>query len=259
MLALQRHREILNILAAEGQIRVPDLATRFEVTEETIRRDLASLEAQGGLVRTHGGALPSEKDSMHEQPYWKRELFMAKEKRAIARRAVENVAPGETIMIDGSSSALCAARELPDLDVTVLTHSLQVAWTLADREHVNIVGIGGRLSRFSLSFIGSKTVNDLREYHANTLFFSCRGISLDWGLSDANEEQAILRGQMLTNSEKSICLADHSKFNVTALRHVADFADIDALITDDQVDDAVLKELRDKHVDIDVVRPGKSY
>ena len=257
MLALQRHREILNILSNEGQVRVTDLARRFDVTEETVRRDLVSLESHSRLVRTHGGAVPAGNDSMHEQPYWEREFFLSDEKLAIARTAVALVEPGETVMIDGSSTALCVARELPDMELTVLTNSLQVALTLADRESIEIVGIGGSLSRYSLSFAGSTAVNALLNYHVNTLFFSCRGISLDTGLSDANEEQAVLRKNMLKTSSKRILLADHAKFNVKALRRIAGFEEIDMLITDGSVDDTIVDELKDRGLEIKVATSYK--
>ncbi|MFW6413905.1 MAG: DeoR/GlpR family DNA-binding transcription regulator [Verrucomicrobiota bacterium] len=252
MLALQRHREILSILNTEGQVRVSDLAERFSVTEETIRRDLVLLEEQGNLVRTHGGAVTTGSDSMHEKPYWERELFLPGEKGAIAQAALEEIEPNETIFIDASSTALCLARELPDIELTVLTNSLQAALTIANRERIEIVGIGGKLSRFSLSFTGSVTVDNLREYHVNTAFFSCRGLSIDWGLSDANEEQALLRRNILTLADRRILLADHNKFNVKALRHIADWQEIDKLITDDGVNEELLQKLRDKNVNIKI-------
>lgn len=252
MLALQRHREILNILNTEGHIRVSELAQRFAVTEETIRRDLAILDKQNNLVRTHGGAVSSGGDAMHEQPYWEREFFLAEEKRAIALSAIEEIKSGETIFIDASSTALSVARELPDTDLTVVTNSLQAALTIANRERIEIIGIGGRLSRFSLSFTGSATVETLANYHVNTAFFSCRGLNLDWGLSDANEEQALLRKTILNIAERRILLADHMKFNVKALRYISDWEDIDILITDDALSQKLLQDLKDRGVDVKI-------
>ena len=140
MLALERHLNILALLEGQGSARVADLARRFAVTEETIRRDLVKLEAEGRLRLSHGGAMLL-KDEGGESPYWWREVAQQDEKVAIAREAAARVASGDRILLDASTTAWHVARRLSDRHLAVVTHSLRVAAELARLEHVEVLFI----------------------------------------------------------------------------------------------------------------------
>ncbi len=235
MLALQRQREILRLIEQEGAVRVANLARRFKVTEETIRRDLTTLENTGRVTRSHGGAVLSLSSRL-EVPHQQREVLNKAEKIRIANEAVQRVSRGDALLLDASSSALFLAQQLPDMPLTVLTNSVAVVNTLADYKRIKLIGVGGTFAPMTMSFVGPSALNSLKEYHVDKLFFSCRGLDVGRGLSDSSEATAQVKQQMLQIADQRILLADHSKFGVRALAVIADLSAITELITDDRAD-----------------------
>ncbi len=233
MLALERHRGILDLLAEQGGARVTELAQRFDVTEETIRRDLDKLESDGKLVRSHGGAVASREA---EAPHWQREYVNTREKDAIAREASKLVLEGDTIILDASSSSWFLAQRLPKVPLVVLTNSLHIALTLGDRPHCKVICMGGTLTPISMSLVGSETQAMLRRYHARRLFLSCRGFDVQRGASDVSEEQAMVRRVMMEIADECNLLVDGSKLGQRALSIIAPPAAFRSIITDDHAD-----------------------
>lgn len=242
MLAIERQREILSWLAEKGSARVAELAARFGVTEETIRRDLDKLEQDGRLVRSHGGAVAQEQ---REAPHWQREYVNVAEKEAIAREAVREVNEGDTIILDASSTAWFVAKRLPDVPLTVITNSLHIAMTLGGRPLCKVIVPGGTLAPTSMSFVGSETQLALRRYHVSTLFLSCRGIDVQRGVSDLSEEQAMVRRVMMEISDRRILLMDSSKFGVRALSILAPTPSFHRLITDEKAPPDACRQLEE--------------
>jgi DeoR/GlpR family transcriptional regulator of sugar metabolism len=245
MLVAERQREIVGLIERERSVRVTQLARRFSVTEETIRRDLERLEREGKLVRSHGGAVSSDWGG-REAPAAERAVLYVPEKTAIAREAVTRIGEGDTILVDASTTALQMVRLIPDMPLTVVTNSIQVCLELVRCPRVRIVCTGGALSAASLSFVGSRAEEMLADYHVNRLFFSCTGIDLDHGLSDVNEAQAALKQRMLAAADHSYLLADRSKFGIRALKRFGQLADVQTLITNDGLDDETVADLQER-------------
>lgn len=233
MLALERQREILAVLAEKGGVRVTELAQRFDVTEETIRRDLDKLESDGKLVRSHGGAVIQGEA---ETPYWQREFVNAQQKDAIAREAAKILEEGDTLILDASSTSWFLARRLPDFPLTVITNSLQVMLVLGERAHCKVISPGGTLVHASLSFVGSEAQLALRRYHARRLFMSCRAFDLQRGACDISEEQAMVRRVMMEISDECNLLMDSSKLGLRSLSVIAPPTAFTRIITDDKAD-----------------------
>jgi DeoR/GlpR family transcriptional regulator of sugar metabolism len=240
MLALERQREIVNVVAAQGRARVSELAERFDVTEETIRRDLEKLEADGKLVRSHGGAVPALEK---EAPHWQREFVNQAEKEAIARTAARMVNPGERILLDASSTAWFLAQRLADLELTVITNSLHCALVLGEGGKAKVISPGGTLAATSLSFVGSETQQALRRYHGEKLFMSCRGLDLQRGASDISEEQAMVRRVLMEIADQRVLMVDSSKLGVRALSIIASADAFTHIITDDKADPDFCRQL----------------
>jgi DeoR/GlpR family transcriptional regulator of sugar metabolism len=249
MLIAERHREILTILQRDGSVRVTELAKTFQVTEETVRRDLEKLEIDGRLQRSHGGAV-SLGTNGREIPFTDREARQQAEKKAIAHAAALRVQPGDTIFIDASSTALSFARVLPDTHLTVLTNAVKVALELSSRPHIRVISTGGLLAPESLSFVGPLTEKLLADYHVDKLFFSCKGVDYERGISESNELQGALKNKLLSMSGERFLLADHTKFGVRGLTKFADLSDLTELITDKKTPASVVKELESRGVKV---------
>lgn len=252
MLAIQRHRRILDRIETAGSARVTQLAKEFGVTEETIRRDLEKLDADGKVIRTHGGALPVE-NTGRELPYDVRKAEMLAEKQAIAKAGLRHVAPGDVIAIDSSSTAFELACCLPDVPVTVVTNAVEVAAVLVSRPQVRVVSTGGRLDRLSRSYLGPLAELVLEHFNVNKLFLSSKGVDARRGLSVADDDHARIKRLMMDRAERTILLADHSKFGVRSAVFFADLKAIDTIITDVGADERYIAEIRAEGLTVETI------
>ncbi|WP_188881899.1 DeoR/GlpR family DNA-binding transcription regulator [Alicyclobacillus cellulosilyticus] len=249
MLPAERHQKMVELINQRGSMRVSELSQIFEVTEETIRRDLDKLEAEGKIRRSHGGAVRIY-DEAPEISYLEREGTQVQEKRKIAKEAQKLVQPGDRIILDASSTAWYLATILPDVPLTVLTNSARVAIELAGRERVEVILIGGILRPRSLSFVGPMAERFLEYYHVNKAFLSCKAVHPEHGVTEGNELQALVKRKMIEIADEVYILADHSKFGLRDFTHLVDLARVTAIITDDAADAEVCRELKARGVKV---------
>ncbi|MBY0218843.1 DeoR/GlpR family DNA-binding transcription regulator [Paenibacillus illinoisensis] len=253
MLAAERYDRIVEMVNESGSMRVSELSHRCRVTEETIRRDLDRLEQAGRLRRSHGGAV-SIKDDQPEIPYRVRETTHAEEKKRIAQAALAMIHPGDRILLDASTTAGYMAANMPDIPLTVLTNSIQVATELSSKDKIEVISTGGQLAQRSLSFVGPLAERSLETYHVDKLFLSCKGVHLDGGgISESNELQARLKQKMVGISDQVILLADASKFGVRAFARVTGLNAVHAVILNEQPDGDLMKRLKDYDIQITTV------
>ncbi|MEN8904427.1 MAG: DeoR/GlpR family DNA-binding transcription regulator [Clostridiales bacterium] len=235
MFGVQRRTKILSILNKNKSILVNEVATMFEVTEETIRRDLKFLEKQGDLIRTHGGAVLPD-DIKEEISIKIREGINSDGKNLIAKNAAKLVNDGDIIILDASTSALYMTKYLKDkTGLTVITNAARIAIELADCNNIKVISTGGILRAKSLSFVGRVAENALKGYYANKMFFSCKGFSPKKGLTDSSEEEAGIRKLMIERSEKVIFLCDHTKFDKMGYVNTTDISKINKIISDTDI------------------------
>lgn len=249
----QRRRAILDELGATGAARVADLAQRLGVTEETIRRDLEFLQAEGLLQRTHGGAIAPGADR-RELPLAVRQTTHVVEKQVIARVVAERVGEGEVVAFDSSSSALEVARQLPNIPLVVVTNGIEVLKELATRPQVQVYSTGGQLLRDSGSLVGPIAETAVRNFGITKAIVSCKGIDPRRGASEATVEHAAIKRTMLGMAEQVMLLADHSKLGVQSTSFFATPAECGTLFTDSDADQAHLAALRAAGLEI-VVTP----
>lgn len=250
MLAAERYEKIVSLVNQRGAIRVSELSGIFQVTEETIRRDLDRLEQAGRLSRSHGGAVSIKDDQQPEIPYFEREITNAEEKKRIAQAAIERIGLKDRILLDASSTAWYMAAEVPDLPLTVLTNSIKVATELSNKERIEVISTGGILAHRSLSFVGPLAERSLDTYHVDKFFLSCKGVHLDRGISESNELQARIKERMIRMADEVILLVDSSKFGVQAFTHVADLSEINVIITDRRIAKETLEQLQDRGISV---------
>ncbi|MEI8294676.1 MAG: DeoR/GlpR family DNA-binding transcription regulator [bacterium] len=245
MLALERHRKLIECLNARGSVRTAKVATELGVTEETVRRDFERLETEGQLVRTHGGALRLDA-SRREFPMRERMAQNASAKARIARAALAHLREGCSMYFDASTTVLQLAAVLPDKPFTVITNSLQAALSLTEKTNVTVYLLGGRIAQSSLSCTGWAAIQGLEMNRIDVAFLSCRGLHPALGLSDATEEQAELKRQVVLRASEVVLLADHTKAGLSSSFFFAKNADVDFWITDalpqDDVRDAVTSQ-----------------
>ncbi len=250
MLALERQKKILEILNDEGAVMVSRLSQEMGVTEETVRRDLEKLEAKELLRRTHGGALPME-DGSYELSLEKRKVLNVEAKQALARRAVEEIASGDSVFLDASTTTFYMARELKNMkNVTVITNSIRVINELSGVEGIKLIAVGGMVSN-NQSLVGSFTENYIKEnYFADKIFFSSKGIGENSVILEGNEQECFIKQSMIKNSRIRYYLCDKSKVGKVGYMRLSSFEEIDYLITDANIKDELKANLEEFSVKV---------
>lgn len=233
MLPLERKQQIIDIILKENTIYVSDLSKKFDVTEETIRRDLEKLENEGILTRTYGGAVIN-KHTKEDLPFSTRNTLNKDIKYRIALLASNLINNGDTLMLDPSSTVLELTALIKEKeDMTIITNSLEIVYKYSNLT-MHIISTGGSLKKNSLSLVGTTAYEAIKKYNVDTLFMSCKGLSLTRGITDSNEPEADLKRQMMKQANKIVLLADHTKFDRIAFAQIAEIQQIDLVITDQQ-------------------------
>ncbi|MBE6413200.1 MAG: DeoR/GlpR transcriptional regulator [Verrucomicrobiaceae bacterium] len=242
MLARQRQRVILSMLETQPSLRTIELAKHFDVTDETIRRDLEFLDAENKLIRTHGGALRIEKNEVN-LPMQKRLQEKREQKQQIAQKALKYIKEGQTIFLDASSTVLALAEALPDIDITVITNGHDCIVPIMEKPKINLIVTGGKLDRFSHSYGGFMTWQVIKKFSVDKAFFSCNGVDIERGASEVAEFHAEFKENVLPLCSERILLCDASKLGVRSTRFFAGFDVIDRIITDDAAEKTFLEKL----------------
>lgn len=246
VLVAERQQKIVELVKRQKSVRVKSLSQIFSVTEETIRRDLEKLEKDGLLNRSHGGAVSIEDSDEKEVPYFEREIINIIEKKEIAILAAKQIEENDTIILDASSTALYVARALENMQLTVVTNSIQVALELSIKNKINVISLGGNLQAKSLSFVGPLTEVSLQSYHVNKAFLSCKSFHIKQGIHDSNELQARVKKQMIDHAGEVYMMMDYSKINKIAFSHIYQVDVIDYVITDQNTNNQDIIEMQEQ-------------
>jgi DeoR/GlpR family transcriptional regulator of sugar metabolism len=244
MLAAERQRRLLELARKNGTVRTTDLAADFNVTEETIRRDLDFLARLGHLRRTHGGAMDTV-SSLSELSQSERESRQLEEKIAIGREAATLVKEGETLLLDASTTALEFASQLPNgMQLRVISYSLAVIERLANREDVEVIQLGGSYERRGRRFSGMQAEMALRTLRVDRFFFSGGGYHPTLGIGEPNPDQSRFKRMMLEHSAWNCALIDHTKMGVVNDQFFAKPEDLNAMVCDQAAKPYAKKHLK---------------
>ncbi|MBN3134637.1 DeoR/GlpR family DNA-binding transcription regulator [Pectobacterium punjabense] len=254
MLPIERQRRIMEILTLNSRVLVAELVSLLQVSQETIRRDLACLEKKGMLLRSHGGAVLAQKhqgniinninkNNEYELTFHQRTNENISQKMQIAKRALDFISVGDCLLLDSSTTCWFLARQLPDIELTVITNSLRTVQTLAPKGNIRTICLGGEYSDRDEDFNGVVAEQPLKEFLINKIFFSCSSLGNDGYLREGNENKAHLKQQMLLASERKYLLMDASKFLHPSFARICHYRDVDFLITDKMDDKDLTQEL----------------
>jgi DeoR family transcriptional regulator, fructose operon transcriptional repressor len=251
-LQYERQHEIYLLALRNGSVEVADLANRFNVTTETIRRDLSELQAREQVRRVHGGAVLLERVN-HEPRLAARDMQNATEKLRMAQAAIAEIPATGSVLIDSGSTLQRLADVFPsDRDVHVVTNSLVIAATLARRGISPLTMLGGDIRTNTLAAVDAFTVDMVRSLAVDVLFISCDGFSFRRGLTTPYRAEAMVKRAMIEAAQRVVAIVDFSKFGNGQLFAYADPDDIDMLITDDRADDDTIESLRAHDLDVRV-------
>ncbi len=253
MFAEQRQQKILARLASHQSVRVSELASFFNASEASIRRDLQCLDQAGLLGRTHGGAVGGQTSSF-EPSLAEKEDRLKDEKAAIAREAVALIEDGEAIMLDAGSTTLQIARQLRQRrHNTIVTNAVNIACELATAD-LDVTLTGGTLRHLTFSLVGPIEETTLAGLHVDKLFLATNGVDLRRGLTTPNLAEAQAKRAMIESAREVIVVADHSKLGRISFCQFCPLTRISCLITDAGAPSEFLAALEQQQVKVLVAR-----
>lgn len=249
----ERHQIILNKIKEEGKVSVPDLCKSLDVSSVTIRKDLKQLEDRNLLFRVHGGATLNNPYTM-DRPVNEKEKLQTDEKSKIGRRAASMIEPNDSIIIASGTTVLSLARQIQSLDsLTVITNAIHVAEVMLQSPKIEVLMLGGILRKSSSSVMGPYAEDILKDFFCSKLFLGVDGIDLEYGFTTTNIMEAHLNREMINVSNKTIVLADSSKFGKRGFGKICDIDEIDQIITDDGISPHLVERLEAKGVKVTIV------
>lgn len=236
MLAIERRNKILAILQKESRVVVSDLSKVFNVTEETIRRDLEKLEKDGFAKKAYGGAIINESVNV-DLPFTVRKTTNVSGKQKIAEIIASLIEDGDHIMLDASSTAVYVAKQLRNKkNLTIITNSIEILFELSDVTGWKVLSTGGVMKEGSLSLVGYQAEKMIGSFHVDKAIISCKGLDVEKGITDSNELEAHVKKLMLDSANKKILAVDSTKFDKISFTRICDLSEIHMIVTDTDSD-----------------------
>ncbi|HET7072430.1 MAG TPA: DeoR/GlpR family DNA-binding transcription regulator [Nocardioides sp.] len=252
MYAEERQQAIARLVNQRGRVSVNQLAREYDVTTETVRRDLSTLERMGLVRRVHGGVVPPASLSLIEAGLRERDQVNTESKERIARAAIEQLPPaGGTILMDaGTTTSRLASLLPPDHTLTVITHGVPIAARLAGQRHIDLRLLPGRVRRTTQAAVGADTVQALSHLRVDVAFLGTNGITAEHGFTTPDPDEAAVKRALIESGRRVVALADASKFGVDTAVRFAVPGEIDVLVTDADSSTADRRALTKAGVDV---------
>lgn len=258
MLADERRFRISEILSRQRTVSASDLTTLLGVTAATIRRDLAALEREGLLVRSHGGAVSKSSTTNFQPSYEAMGRSNRDEKAAIAAAAARLILDGDTIFLEGSTTIYELASRLVGFSrLTVVTNSPPIVCELQRYPNIAVMSTGGELQRDVFYLSGMWAQRSISEIRVDKAFLGISAIDPEYGISTASQAEALIKKTVLKSAKTRIALVDHSKFGNQGFAYVGPVTDLSVLVTDAQTPASYLTRLREQGLQVEVAGAGR--
>ena len=232
MLAIERRNAILAKLSVEGKVVVSDLSREFDVTEETIRRDLEKLDQEGLAKKTYGGAIKNENFNI-DIPFHVRQQANVEQKQYIASIIAEMIHDGDYIMLDSSTTALFVIKNILNRHkITLITNSIKILIELCNKPDWTVISTGGTLKEGGLSLVGYQAEKMVAGYHVDLAICSCKGLDTGMGVTDSNERDSEIKKAFFASAKKKVLAIDSTKFDKASFVKVCNIDDVDMIVTD---------------------------
>lgn len=251
MLANERQKIILEKIKKSGAVTTAQLVSEFNVSLETVRRDLLLMEKERLLSRVHGGAIAIA-EMQPSRPFEVRHNECMEQKQALARKSTEFISEGDVIGIDAGSTAILFAKALREKfsRLTVITYSLSVFELLCDYKDFSVVLVGGNFLRSERMFYGAMALESLEKLNTSKVFIFPAAVSLKSGICYYSNEEYLLVKKLIENSHEVFVLADSRKLEKKALLKVDDMRLEYHYITDSELDAEIKSLYTENEIDI---------
>lgn len=253
MLAPERHQRILAILSRSGATTVAQLAADLGVSGMTVRRDLQTLDEQGLLIKTYGGAIPAELNTSREIPYISKSLANAEAKQRIGRRAAALISEGDTIILDSGSTTLEVARQIEAASLMVVTNDVAIAYTLGLRPGISVALPGGLMQPNLYTLLRPEAVQFMSDLRVGKVFLAADAVHLEFGVTNRSLEEVPVKQAMIRAAHEVILVADSTKFGKEVFARVCQLEAVHRVITDADAPPELVSQLQARGIAVELV------
>ena len=253
----QRIDLIEKFILQEKSVTLDTLCEKFDVSKNTIRRDIDTLAEKGAIRKVYGGVTAADPSGLSAKliPYETRHVTMSGEKDRICAAAAKYVKDGDIIYIDTGTTCLNMIDYISARQCTILTNSLQVCLKAVPYPNLNLISLPGRLQRETLSYVGSEIIDYLKTYNIGKAFMACSGATIENGLTNATTEEYIVKKAVTGNAGETYLLADHTKFGHFSLMTYCRLEALDYIITDSPLNEEYKDYCQENQITIDITGP----
>lgn len=253
MLQAERRNFIVQYLNRNGKLIVEDIAKELKTSPMTIRRDLKYLEDNNLITRTHGGAV-SHNVLTDETPYNQKSKEYTNEKKRIAEFAVTLIEEGSTIILDAGTTNMELAKLLTNFKkLKVITTDLMIAAFLSQYKGIEVYCTGGLIQGITGACSGAHAREFLQNIYADIVFIGARSIDIDFGITTPSMEKVEVKKQMMKSADKTVVVADHTKFEKKSFAKICSLEELDYIVTDLGINNGLLEKIQDKGIQIKAV------
>lgn len=247
MFAQERQEEIVALVNKDGSVRVKELSEKFNVTEDSIRKDLTLLEKQGLLEKTYGGAIKKKRVNVHDFNISQRKDKNIEAKQKIAARAIELIKDGDMVFLDISTTNVELSKLLvkSSINITVVTNMVDVMLELRETPNIDLVFIGGTFNRKNDGFIGSLAMNQIQNYRFDIAFLGTVGVDLyDNSVATYMVEDGLTKQTIIESSRKTYLMLESRKFDTDGNYKYARVDEFTGIIMDQKPESSIESRLK---------------
>lgn len=233
MLAIERKQQIIALLRENKKVIVADLSKQFDVTEETIRRDLKNLESSGFVIRNRGGAVLESNFNLSSLSFVERETVNYDAKLHVALIAEQFIEDGMTIMVDTATTSKIVVQNIhPKKNITIITNSHQLISECIVNQNLTFIATGGSVDSYYKAYVGRDAIKVIEGYNVDFAILGCNSISKKFGFMESNSFEADVKIAMSRHAKRTMIVTDSSKLDKESLVRTFAFNEVHQLILD---------------------------
>ncbi len=254
LLSQRRRKCIVDFVNEEGEATSTELAEKFRVSLSTVLRDLGSLEKNGLILKTHGGAVSRSFSTSYEPPYHLKSHLRKREKELIGKFASSFIEEGDTVIFDSGTTVFQMAHYSREKQFSAIAMDLPVAMELASNSSIDLIIMGGKVRSGIYAIIGTFAEEILKKLYVDRFFMGADAIHLQRGVTNATLAEVTVKQLAIQMAKEVILVSDSSKFNKISLVHVCELQKVDKIISDENLSLDIFRQLKEMEIEVIIAK-----
>lgn len=254
LLNQKRKKYILDFIDRDGGVTTVELADKLGVSLSTIRRDLNSLEKNGLVLKTHGGAVPCSFSTSYEPPYHLKSHLQKREKELVGKLASSFIKKGDTVIFDSGTTIFQMAHYSREKQFSAIALDLPVAMELANNPSIDLIILGGKVRSGIYAIIGTFAEEILKKLYVDRFFMGADAIHLQSGVTNATLAEVTVKQLAIQMAKEVILVSDSSKFDKISLVHVCELQKVNKIISDENIPRDIFRQLKEMEIEVIIAK-----